>query len=116
MEFKERKYGVTDVTTVFGLQAEYCKDFNPKVSYRKTKATEKLIKSKRGHCIIVGKAYRLVQDMQEQKATKKELQRAVRYLWVCIEAYKHKLDYSRAHADFGIRELSDKYSNNYMVV
>lgn len=116
MAKKERKYGVKDVMTVFGLKSEYCKDFNPRVSYRKKKDTEKLIETDRAHILIVGKAYQLVLDMAEKGATKKELQRAVRYLWVCIDAMKYKLDYCRAKEDFGISELCRKYGDNGMVI
>lgn len=117
MERKNRKnYGVKDVVTVVSLIADYGGDFKPKASYRKTKKTEKLIEDDRAHAMVVGKAHRLCEDMIDRKATKKEIQRAVRYLMVCIDAKKYKLDYRKAHADFGIRELSDKYSANYMVV
>lgn len=114
MAYKERKYGVKDVIFTFGLKDEFCKGFNPRVSYRKTKKTEKVVKSNRGHIQLVGKAYQLVLDMSERGATKKELQRAVRYLWVCIDAQKYHLDYWRAHEDFGIGELSRKYGFNGM--
>lgn len=113
---KERKYGVKDVITTFGLKSEYCKDFNPRVSYRKTKATEKLIETDRAHRLIVGRAYQLVLDMSEQKATKKELERAVRYLWVCIDAKQYKLDYWKARLDFGVPDLCRKYGQNGMVI
>lgn len=103
------KYGIADVAIAFGLGAQYGKDFNPRKSYRKTKKTEKLITSSKSHAIIVGKACRLIERMMDKGATKKELQRAVRYFWVCIDAMKHQLDYRRAYVDFGIEELETKY-------
>lgn len=115
MEHVERKYGVTDVMTVFGLKDKYCKDFNPRTSYRSTKNTEKVLtKSDKGHGVLTGRAYRLVQDMMERGATTKELQRAVRYLWVCIDAVKYRLDYRRAAKELGINELSARYGRNGM--
>lgn len=103
------KYEVTDIMKVFGLKSEYCKGFNPRKSYRKTKKTERLITNPKSHAIIVGKAYRLIERMLDKEATKKELQRAVLYLWVCIDAMKYQLDYRHAYAELGIEELEVKY-------
>ena len=106
------KYEVKDIMTVFGLKSEYCKGFNPRKSYRKTKKTERLITNPRSHAIIVGRAYRLVERMLDKDAEKKELKRAVLYLWVCIDAMKYQLDYHRAYVELGIEELTMKYKRN----
>lgn len=103
------KYEVTDVMTVFGLKSKYCKGFNPRKSYRKTKKTEKLITNPKSHSIIVGKAYRLVERMLDKGADNKELKRAVLYLWVCIDAMKYQLDYRRAYVELDIEDLTIKY-------
>lgn len=39
----------------------------------------------------------------------RELERAVKYSMVVIDAEKHKLDYKRAEKEFNIKELKDKY-------
>lgn len=86
---------------------KYGKDFNPKKSYPRTK-TSKVIKPN-GHGTVVGKAFLLTEAMVERKAPKKEMERAVRYLMVCIDADKYHLNYHKAYEDFGIFELNCKY-------
>ena len=108
----ERIDYILRVQKILEWKEKYCKDFNPKKSFPTTK-TCKVITSYKGLQTIVGRAYLIAEKMSEEKAPKKEMERAVRYLMVCIDAEKHKLNYKKAFEDFGIRELSSKYHLGY---
>lgn len=88
-------------------EKKYCKDFNPKKSYPQTKTSKTLTAV--GHRTAVGKAFRIAEVMETEKASKKEMERIIRYLMVCIDAGKYHLNYRKAYEDFGVFELARKY-------
>lgn len=57
----------------------------------------------------MGIASNLITDMQLQGADDKELERAVKYSMVVIDAPKHRLNYIQAANDLGIKQLHEKY-------
>lgn len=109
MTATEKGYGVKDVMRAFILVKNYCPDYDPKTEYRRTKTSKVMEVSDRGHAIKVGNAYHLVEKMIERKAPKKDIARAVKYLWVTIDAVKFKLDYERAYEELDIAKLNAKY-------
>ena len=63
--------------------------------------------------IEMGVVSNLITDMQlKGGVTDNELERAVKYSMVVIDAEKHKLDYTKAEKDYNIQELKDKYQSN----
>lgn len=67
-----------------------------------------------GHRIIVGKAIKLVEAMIANGAMKDELDNALCYTKVAIDAFKYDLDYQRAAIDFSIKLYTNKYKNGRM--
>lgn len=61
------------------------------------------------HRVITGEAVRLVWFMMKNRADEEELVKAVYYLCICEDAFKHRLDYIRYRKDHGIEQLSEKY-------
>lgn len=57
----------------------------------------------------MGKASNLITDMTIKGASREELERAVKYSMVVIDAKKHKLDYKKAFDDYAIGALKEKY-------
>lgn len=115
MTTTEKRYGVKDVMTAFILIKNYCPDYDPKKEYPRTKTSKVIEVSDKGHAIKVGKTYRLVEAMIEQKAPKKDIARAVKYMWVMLDAAKLKLDVERAYVDLGIEKLNKKYCSKFSV-
>lgn len=71
---------------------------------------EKMLRRKQ---LRIGEAVRLIENMEsaEQKdsVSDEELLRAWIYWFVCLDTYKYWLDVDEARADFGIKELVEKY-------
>lgn len=67
-----------------------------------------------GHRILVGKVAKLLEAMTANGATKDELDNAICYSMVVIDALKHDLDYRKAAIDFSIKLYADKYKNGRM--
>lgn len=61
------------------------------------------------HRLIVGKAANLIGSMSRRGATEEELERAIKYSIVAIDAMKYHLDYKRAYEELGIPALVNKY-------
>lgn len=57
----------------------------------------------------MGIATNLIADMHLRGASLEEIERAVKYSMVVIDAQKHKLDYKQAYNDFNIQELVNQY-------
>lgn len=63
--------------------------------------------------IEMGVASNLITDMYAKGGcSEDELARAVKYSMVVIDSKKHKLDWKQAEADYGIKELKNKYQAN----
>ena len=61
------------------------------------------------HKIIVGRAIHLFERMSKMGATKEELKRAAEYALVCMDCFKHGLDYKACYIGNVIDELEEKY-------
>lgn len=57
----------------------------------------------------MGRATNLIADIVAKGAEPEEIVRAIKYSMVCVDAYKHQLDWKQAAKDFGIKELNKKY-------
>jgi len=62
-----------------------------------------------GHRVITGKAMAIVKRVLDNGGTEDEVHKALVYLFVCMDAMKHKLDYKQCCIDYGIRALDEKY-------
>ena len=82
-------------------------EFDPKAEYPAYEGMPVMTKKSRG--TQMGKATNLITDMQIRGADIDEVVRATKYSMVVIDAYKHKLNWRKAAADFGIAELKRKY-------
>lgn len=72
----------------------------------------KLVMKESRKGFYMGVASNLITDMTLQRASDPELERAVKYSMVVIDAPKHKLNYIQAANDLGIRQLHEKYQNS----
>ena len=63
----------------------------------------------------MGKITNLIADMTLQGAERKEIERAVKYSMIVVDAPKHKLDYKRAYKELEIEALKDKYMTHSYV-
>lgn len=57
----------------------------------------------------MGVATNLISDMTILGASDDELERAVKYSMVVIDAEKHGLDYKAAYYEYNIQDLKDRY-------
>lgn len=73
--------------------------FNPKLPEMSTKQRNQ----------EMGKASNLITDMTLKGANRDELERAVKYSMVVIDAKKHHLDYKKAFDDYAIGSLKQRY-------
>lgn len=83
------------------------KDFDPKEQYPKYEGMKIMKESGKGR--EMGKITNLITDMTIKGATDEELERAVKFSMVVIDAPKHELDWKRAEKDLRINELRDIY-------
>ena len=81
--------------------------FNPITSYPAYTGMENI--SSNTHRCKVGHAKNLIQQMTKQGASVLEVERAVRYFLVILDAEKHFLDHEKAYGNYGIFELTDRY-------
>lgn len=85
--------------------------FNPSAEYPARDGMKVMTKRAKG--IEMGVVSNLITDMSlKGGVTDEELERAVKYSMVVIDAEKHKLDYTKAEKDYRIQELKDKYQVN----
>lgn len=61
---------------------------------------------------LMGIASNLITDMTLQGANEKELERAVKFSMVVIDAVKHELDYKACEKECNIKELQEIYQND----
>lgn len=65
--------------------------------------------SENAHKLLTGKAYNLVFRLVNMDATREEIDRAIRYFFVMLDAMRHRLDWRKAKKELGIVELEKKY-------
>lgn len=79
----------------------------------KGKPTYKVFKTDKDKGREMGVISNLITDMYAKGCDDPdELERAVKYSMVVIDAKKHKLNYKQAEKDYGIQELKEKYQMN----
>lgn len=61
------------------------------------------------HKILIGRAIYLFERMSKMDATEEEIKRAAEYALVCMDCFKHGLDYKTCYIGNGIHELEEKY-------
>lgn len=83
------------------------KDFEPKDEYAERPGMKYM--TKQSVQKQMGTISNLITDMTLGGASEQELVRAVKHSMVVIDAYKHKLDYTRSEKVNGIAELQKKY-------
>ena len=88
-------------------QYEGLKSFSTQDAYPGYDGMKEMTKREKG--LQMGIATNLITDMHIMGATDKELERALKYSMVVIDAEKHKLDWRRAEDDLGIKALKEKY-------
>ena len=92
---------------IFFSKTDTFSDFSPKREYPGYEGMKLLTaKGRQGQ---LGKVSNLIADMMVKGATEEEYVRVVKYSMVLMDAIKHKLDYKKAYADYGITELTKKY-------
>ena len=86
------------------------KDFDPSEKYPAYSGMPKVgPKTGFNKGMEMGKASNLITDMTLGGATSSEIERAVRYSMVVIDAEKHNLNWRQAYIDNGIAQLKTKY-------
>jgi len=86
------------------------KDFDTKTAYPGYPGMKKM--TEKGKGLEMGKAANLITDMTVKGCSDEELERAIKYSMVVVDAYKHELDYRGAAKDLGIPELKKRYQHN----
>lgn len=61
------------------------------------------------HCIIVGQAARLIEEIMNKHGSKDDLLDAIKYGLCCLDAKKYGLDLVQAQLKFRYQELYSKY-------
>ena len=61
------------------------------------------------HCIIVGQASRLIEEIMNEHGSKDDLLDAIKYGLCCLDAQKYGLDIDDAQIKFRYQELYSKY-------
>ena len=85
--------------------------FNPSDAYPYKEGMKVMDKRTKG--IEMGVVSNLITDMSiKGGVTDDELERAVKYSMVVIDAEKHHLNYTQAEKDYRIKELKEKYQSN----
>ena len=88
-------------------QYDSLKNFSTVDAFPGYKGMKEMTKREKG--LEMGKATNLITDMNIQGAPSKELERALKYSMVVIDAEKHKLDWRGAYDQLGIQALKDRY-------
>lgn len=65
--------------------------------------------SENSHKLLTGKAYNLVFRLVNMNGTREEIDRAIRYFFIMLDARRHHLDWRKAKKELGISELEKKY-------
>lgn len=63
----------------------------------------------RGHQILVGKAMATAKRVIQNGGTAQEVSSVLKYLYVCINARKHKLNHKQCRIDLDIDTLNQNY-------
>ena len=85
--------------------------FDPSEAYPEKEGMHYMSKREKG--IEMGRISNLITDMSVKGCEDtEELERAVKYSMVVIDAEKHKLNYKQAEKDYRIDELREKYQSN----
>ena len=90
-------------------QYESLKDFSTTDAYPGYDGMKRMTKREKG--LQMGVASNLITDMTIKGASDKELERALKYSMVVIDAEKHGLDWRRAEDELGIKALKDRYQD-----
>ena len=88
-------------------QFESLKDFSTTDSYPGYEGMKRMTKHQKG--VQMGVASNLITDMTIQGADDKEIERALKFSMVVIDAEKHGLDWKRAEDQLGIAALKKRY-------
>lgn len=86
---------------------EGLKNFDPRESYPFVPGMKIMTEYSKG--MEMGKITNLICDMTTLGAPDDELERAVKHSMVVIDAYKHKLNYTKSYSDNNIADLQKKY-------
>lgn len=117
MKQTEGRYPLIDTKhaagTVLGIwemrdHIDFLKDFDPKKEAEAMPPYDRL--SHNQHRLILGRAARTVEAVLRMGATQEEIERAVKFAFIAIDAEKHQLDIRKAMVKYGFRELEDKYA------
>lgn len=90
-------------------QYDSLKDFSTTDAYPGYDGMKRMTKRQKG--IEMGVASNLITDMTIRGAYDDELERALKYSMVVIDAEKHGLDWRRAEDELGIAALKQRYQN-----
>lgn len=61
------------------------------------------------HKMLIGEADRFFWMLVEKGAAKEEIKKAARYLHICVDTLKHRLDYIRYREENGINQIAETY-------
>ena len=86
------------------------KDFDPHSEYAERPGMKYMKKGMVGN--EMGKISNLITDMYVGGASMEEIVKATKHSMVVIDAYKHKLDYTKSFKDNDIEELKEKYQKH----
>ena len=107
MAFNIAEFHNSSNLMIFFSKTDAFSDFRPKREYPGYEGMKLL--TEKGQQSQLGKISNLIADMMVKGATEEEYVRVVNYSMVLMDAIKHKLDYKKAYADYGITELTKKY-------
>ena len=62
-----------------------------------------------GHRVITGKAVNLYRRMIKNGAKQNECNEVIRWVFICLDAWRYRLDYHRYKTEHHIAELEAKY-------
>lgn len=85
-------------------------EFDPKIAYPGYEGLPKMTDRTKG--IEMGKAANLITDMYIKGASERELEDAIKYSMVVVDAQKHHLDWKSAQKDFHISQYRKEYQGN----
>lgn len=105
----ETKYAVG---TVFGIwemrdHIDFLKGFDTRTDVDTCPPGEGI--SHNQQRVLLGRACRVVESVLLNGGTQEEIERAVKFAFIVLDAEKHLLDVKQAKVKYGFRELEDKY-------
>lgn len=103
-----KEAAVSSARTIWELRdhIDFLKDFDPRKAVQMTQPPSKL--SHKQHQLLIGRAAKVVYATLGA-GTWEEVERAVKFFLVMIDAEKHLLDVDEAKEKYGFKELEDKY-------